>query len=349
MPEGPGKPLGEDTLRRVYEESAPRDAHPSEDVLERLLGGALAPAEREAALEHVARCAECSAVLQHVSRCEGDCGREFHVQPIKRHAPRDWGLWGGLLAAASLVVAVLWLRPSPDGPPPSAVASPVPPRVVATLRDGAGELRLTADGHLEGLTLLDESIGPALAVVLRTGVLPLPAELAGLHGRDLVLMGESKEPVFRVLGPLGTMVRSAHPTLRWTAVPGASYVVTVLRDDLTLVEKSPSLEATDWTLRRALAAGETYVWQVAAQTGEGRLVAPAPPSREARFRVLDTVTAVALARDLDGAGGSLLVRGYLLARAGVIDEAEDAFAALSAANPSSAEAARLLETLRPPS
>jgi len=349
MPEEPTKRLGDDTLRRVYAESAPRDAHPSEEVLERLLGSGLAPAEREAALEHVARCAECSALLQHVSRCEADCSREFHVQPIRRHARRDWGLWGGLLAAAGLVVAVLWLRPSPAGPPASSVASPVPPRVVATLRDGAGELRLTADGRVLGLTLVDGNLGPGLAAALRTGVLPLPGVLAGLQGRDLVLMGEAKEPAFRVLSPLGTMVRSEHPTLRWTAAPGASYVVSVLRDDLTLVEKSPSLEATEWTPRRALAAGETYVWQVAADTRGDRLVAPAPPAGEARFRVLDTGSAAALARDLDGAGGSLLVRGYLLARAGVIDEAEQMFAALAAANPRSAEAARLLEALRPPS
>src|SRR6185436_11149073 len=141
-----------------------------------------------------------------VSRCEADCSREFHVQPIRRHARRDWGLWGGLLAAAGLVVAVLWLRPSPAGPPASSVASPVPPRVVATLRDGAGELRLTADGRVLGLTLVDGNLGPGLAAALRTGVLPLPGVLAGLQGRDLVLMGEAKEPAFRVLSPLGTMV-----------------------------------------------------------------------------------------------------------------------------------------------
>jgi hypothetical protein len=348
MPDPPTGRLDDQALRRLYREgtSAP-DAHPPEAVLGALIRGSLGPAEREVTLDHVGRCAECAALLQHVSRCEGDCAPEFQVRPIKAHAPRAWGLWGGL-AAAVLAAMVLWLRPSPPDPRGSSLSSPAPPpsRAVATLRDGARQLHLTADGRVEGLMPGEEGLGPALAEALRTGRLPLPADLAGLQSPDLVLMGEATESAFRVWSPLGTVVRTDRPTLRWTPVPGASYIASVLREDLTPVEKSPSLQTTEWTPRRPLARGETYVWQVAAETPAGRRVAPAPPAGEARFRVLDPRSAATLEQSLGRAGDSLLIRGYLLARAGVIDEAEQAFATLLAGNPGSAEAARLLETLR---
>jgi hypothetical protein len=55
--------------------------------------------------------------------------------------------------------------------------------------------------------------------------------------------------------------------------------------------------------------------------------------------VLSAQEAAALEAALASAEGSWLVQGYLLARAGVLDEAEASFARLAAANPSSAEAA----------
>jgi hypothetical protein len=54
----------------------------------------------------------------------------------------------------------------------------------------------------------------------------------------------------------------------------------------------------------------------------------------------------ALDQQLAEAGSSTLLRGLALTRAGVLDDAERAFAALAAANPASARASDLLTAVR---
>jgi hypothetical protein len=142
-------------------------------------------------------------------------------------------------------------------------------------------------------------------------------------------------------------VRGDRPVFRWTPLSGArAYVVTVAREDLTQVAQSEELAATEWTPGRPLPRGTTLSWQVAALTSEGRRIAPAPPDPEARFELLEARRAEALARSLAEVGGSRLAIGYLLARAGALDEAETALAALAASNPDAEPVARLLDGLR---
>jgi hypothetical protein len=76
------------------------------------------------------------------------------------------------------------------------------------------------------------------------------------------------------------------------------------------------------------------------------VVAPQPPSPEARFFVLSASEAAAVDEGLRAAGSSRLVAGVLLAQAGVLDEAEVELAALAGANPHSPEARLLLEFVR---
>jgi hypothetical protein len=142
-------------------------------------------------------------------------------------------------------------------------------------------------------------------------------------------------------------VRSDRPTFRWTPLAGAQgYVVSVSGEDLTPVTESPRLTKTDWTPARPLARDTTYLWQVAAVTRHGRRAVPAPPEPEARFRVLGAGASRALERALAAVHGSRLASGFLLARAGVVDEAEPFLATLAADNPANAEVTRLVEALR---
>ena len=92
--------------------------------------------------------------------------------------------------------------------------------------------------------------------------------------------------------------------------------------------------------------GVTYQWQVTADTPEGPVRAPAPPAPDARFRVIDAAAGKTLDRDLARAGSSKLLKGLLLAQAGVLDEAEQAFEALQAENPDSKRVADLLARVR---
>jgi hypothetical protein len=74
------------------------------------------------------------------------------------------------------------------------------------------------------------------------------------------------------------------------------------------------------------------VWQVTAQVGRTRIVAPRPPALDARFLVLsdEGVAALAQARK---EGGSQLALAAVLARYGLLDAAARELAALARANP----------------
>ena len=260
----------------------------------------------------------------------------------------------GLAAAAALVLALLatW-RPGPVTPSPFQAQLSTPLPLVAErvrLADAGRTVVLRADGSLEGLTGLSDDSARAVAAALGDGRLELPARLSALQGRRGVLMGGPAPATrLRVVSPQGVNVRAARPEFHWQPLPGArAHVVSVFTEDLAPVLRSPELPATAavWRAGADLPRGRSYVWQVAALVGDERQVAPAPPEPEARFHVLGAGEARALEQELGAVGDSRLARGVLLARAGVLDEAERALSELQAANPERPEVGRLLEQVR---
>jgi anti-sigma factor RsiW len=283
--------------------------------------------------------------------------------------------------AAALIGAVTWMavrsarvgdgRPG-AGEPGSQVARQVPPRPeqapsqqtpgsttpeqsrpdAVVVRDGSGSIAIDASGTVTGLT--GEAATPEMtqlvADALTKGAVPPSAAAAGLGGRELTLMGRTRrasETRLAPLSPIATLVRSAQPVFRWSPHAGArSYVVTIYGPDFEQVMASPTLTETTWTPAAPLKPGVTYQWQVMADTPEGAVRAPAPPAPDARFRVIGAAAGKTLDRDLARAGSSQMMKGLLLAQAGVLDEAEQAFEALQAANPSSKRIADLLARVR---
>jgi hypothetical protein len=266
----------------------------------------------------------------------------------RRRVLRVAGL--GLAAAAALALVSLLRPPAPLGPPSAGnVPSPPPtPPTVWALRDGSGVVTVGAGGAFAGLDGVDPDLRRAVAEALHSGAVAVPGELAALRGTRGTLMAPSTErPDFGVTSPLGTVVRSDRPTFRWTRHPEArSYVVSVFDEGLNRVTGSPAVRGTEWTATVPLPRGRTYLWQVAALTPGGRQVAPSPPDPEARFRVLSQPESAELGRVLAGANGSALARAVALARAGVVEEAEQALAEVAAANPDVPLARRLLGSVR---
>ena len=92
--------------------------HLDEEAWERLACGELGADERERALGHVARCAECGRILRALTRLDREARAVDPTVPgvlsVPPGAPtrrRGW-FWGGLAAAAAAVVAVgLLARP----------------------------------------------------------------------------------------------------------------------------------------------------------------------------------------------------------------------------------------------
>jgi hypothetical protein len=244
---------------------------------------------------------------------------------------------------------------SPGSSAPQVAANPRQgaPSTVPSLRDAGGLIGVDASGAVTGLTG-DAATAPMTQLVadaLTKGTLPPATAAAGLGGRELTLMSRGRQSPSAArltpLSPIATVVRSAQPAFRWSPHPGArGYVVTIYGPDFDQVMASPSMTDTTWTATSALKPGVTYQWQVTADSPEGLVRAPAPPAPDARFRVIDAAAGKTLDRDLARAGSSQLMKGLLLAQAGVLDEAEEAFVALQAANPDSKRVADLLARVR---
>jgi len=313
---------------------------PGFDELAAYVEGRLDPEARALLEERLAA----DAVLSQ----EVDDLRALHAQmagparPAARPFPLRLAPW--LAAAAALAALVFWLRPTQRGPD-VAGASPSAPAPVATLADGGRHVALFADGRVGGLPPLDGRTQSAVAAALR-GSLPAPAGLLPLRSGPGTLMGSAPPAAFAPLAPLATRVGSLRPTFRWSAHPLAhTYEVAVFDQELRRQLGSGVVAGTEWTPATPLRRGRTYLWQVTALTGRGRVTAPAPPAPEARFEV----AAPAVLAEVEGrraaAPASHLVAVVAFVEAGLLDDAGGELGALEAENPGSPEVARLRAAL----
>lgn len=282
------------------------------------------------------------------------------------------------LAALALFAALLLLRsgnapapseeivkttPTPSAPPVIVEATPAPtPEAQTTptplqpqqqpapaLKDGGQSVMLAANGGVEGLGRLTPEEERAVARALTTGRVEVPAGLSDLARMDGSLMsGTPAGTGFEVEGPAGVVVRDARPAFSWKQLAGAdAYVVTVYDAAYGEVTRSPRLTVNTWTPAQTLPRGGSYSWEVAAfRDGRQLAQSPAPPAPEARFRILGEREAAQLEATLARHPTSHLVRGTAYARAGLLAEAEREFAALLRANPRSAVARRLLQSVK---
>lgn len=224
-------------------------------------------------------------------------------------------------------------------------------RATVTLRDGGGSVTLNSDGGLTGVGWLSPAQAGAVKDALANGRVATPEAFAGPRaGRD-TLLGDGPEAggskTFALASPVGTVVASPRPRFAWQTLAGAErYVVDVYDESFRKVATSGDVSGTEWTPASDLKRGAVYSWEVTAYTADGPKSAPAPPAPQARFRVLDESRASELRRAERAAPRSHLALGVLYARVGLLDEAEREFQLLTAANPRSDVARRLLGDVR---
>jgi hypothetical protein len=201
---------------------------------------------------------------------------------------------------------------------------------------------------VEGLEGLPSSAQREVSRALAGGHLETPTALAQLRGRPGVLMGGANQGApFALLDPVGAVVRSDRPTLRWQPLDGAAqYTVTVFDPNFNAVVKGPPLQQSEWSVPGALKRGQVYTWQVTAIKDGREIIAPAAPAPEARFRVLGREQEDELARLERARPRSHLSRGVVYARVGLLEDAEQEFRALVRDNPRSKVARRLLSNVR---
>jgi hypothetical protein len=216
------------------------------------------------------------------------------------------------------------------------------------LNDGSGKVAIDRDGRLIGLELLPARMQQKVKAALQAGRLEQPAALAHLTGRPSALLSESGNGLpFRLLGPLGQVVRSDRPTFRWGALQGAqSYKVVVTDADLNEVATSPPLNKTQWRITQPLKPGEVYSWQVTALKDAVTVISPVLPAPQAKFKVIDRATSETLQQAEHAYPGSHLMLGVLYADAGLLDEAERELRLLVRNNPRAGLAYGLLRSVQ---
>src|SRR5215212_4643207 len=219
---------------------------------------------------------------------------------------------------------------------------------VLALSDGNRKVTVDKQGTFAGLERLPIPIQQKIRGTLQTGRLEQSPALAQLAGARSTLLGESGNGLpFRLVGPLGQVVRTEQPTFRWHALSGAqSYTVAVTDAELNEVATSPPLNATEWEITKSLKQGGIYSWQVTAVKDGVKITSPVLPAPQAKFKVIDRTTSEMLQQAQRAYPDSHLTLGVLYAEAGLLDEAEQELRLLVRDNPRAGVAQKLLRQVQ---
>ncbi len=220
---------------------------------------------------------------------------------------------------------------------------------VAELNDGGQKITIDSAGNVTGLDHLTQTDVQAVKETLLAQNVTRPAELAELVGEHGALRGN---PVvgqsFKLLSPARTVIADDRPTFKWEAIPGAtSYRVYVGDADSREVASSGELlpSVTEWTPSIQLPRGKVYTWAVIAKINGSDVIVPAASQPEMKFKVLSGETLRDLTA-LQTRTHSHLALGIFYARAGMLEDAEREFHALTKQNPQSPIAVKLLRNVQ---
>ena len=251
--------------------------------------------------------------------------------------------------------------PSPGVSPtvlPASQTGPASAVIIARLNDGEGQITLDQEGKLAGVDHLPSAYQRMVKKALTDQKIekaPLLAELTqpGVRSRGAVHSvgrdgeGDTQSAKFSVIEPVGVVIQSDHPTFRWRRLDGATgYAVEVYDEWFNPLVSSPQITDHSWTAPQSLKRGAIYYWLVKAIKDGQEFKAPRPPAPQAKFRILDEATADELAKARRDYASSRLTLGLLYAQAGLLNEAEVEFQALSRNNPDSELGRRLLRQVR---
>jgi len=241
------------------------------------------------------------------------------------------GIAVGLIAAFVIACAglALWiLRP------------PMP--VVIHLASGREKIALRADGRVDSIKPLAPGERVLLSEALSGKGIQFPADLD-----RFATPGHSQDDYAMMREPRGQYTGTATPVFQWQRVARASYRVTLLDEHGAEVEQSPWLGEPEWRLERPLAPGRLYGWRLTTRNDNGVATTLPPVDKPPLlFGVPDEPTLDSLATARVAHGDFPLLLALVLARAGVLDEAERALDFVVLENPGSNAALKLREAVR---
>jgi hypothetical protein len=200
----------------------------------------------------------------------------------------------------------------------------------------------------EEIAALPGDLRLGVSEAIQQGRLQLPADVQRVHDRAVA----PSQPVaantgFSLSGPFGEATFETRPKLTWQPLAGAiGYTVAIVDQGLRPVQHSPGLRATTWRPRRALAHGQTYLWQVTATLrGGSKVVASSPSPSAATLRILPRKLADEIAHFQRGHRDAHLVLGVLYAQAGMLTEGASELRQVPTGDSSYDIARRLVESL----
>jgi len=360
------------TFRNGVFEPQAGPIHLTFEQIARLVDATLPAEEFQVAKDHLVSCQLCFLAVDDLrvfkDQVEPDLHRQYQFTTPKVATERNWLIqfWPkSLIFSSALAVLLLavsgWMvwrtsrvsdqrttqvATATKVTPPSTNASPT---LIAMLNDGAGQVRLDAEGKLSGVEQLPEAYQQMVKRALSGQEFERSPLLARLAPSEGIPRGSSEAvgDRFSLIEPVRTVTLSEHPTFRWARLGGATgYIVEIYNEEFDPVASSPRLSVPKWKPAQKLKRGAIYYWQVKAVKDGKEMISPLPPAPQVKFRVLDEAKANELWRARQDYGSSHLVLGLLYAEAGLLDEAETEFRALQKENPDSAIASRLLKRAR---
>lgn len=289
--------------------------HPTHELLVAYADGRTDSADQEwidTHLEFCSTCAEDVADLREMQRAL----RQPMPGVRGTAAPRRWVPWVSVAGvAAAAVLAVVWLRPSPE------IQQPSPEAPAVAQADPAPVVEPSAAPTSSPLTEAEVAL---VARATERGVAPRASFDSAIRLPMGTLLGDRTDaPTARLVAPYGTAVDTLRPEFSWNAVTGATmYTVSVFNEAFDEVASSGPLSGvTRWTPAADLPANTVLSWQLTTDLPSGRVVSPAPPLPEARLIVLSSERRAAVAEARRRLADEPLALGLVLAEAGLYAEA----------------------------
>src|SRR5262249_24521406 len=149
-------------------------------------------------------------------------------------------------AACALLVFMVFRKPIPGPPVQQARAPQQAPVQSALIHDGNRTIGLSANGAVIGLEDLPPALRSSLSLAIAGQHLESPAILTDLSRGRGVLMGSAEHPSgVELIAPLGLVVESQEPVLRWKPLPGAKYQASVYAEGFNEVAASGWMSGTE--------------------------------------------------------------------------------------------------------
>ena len=336
--------------------------------------------DREIADVHLRDCDSCSAEVENLLRLRATLGiAEPTSAAIARNDRPTWyeGIFRSAFfrfaaPAASIIITavIVWnffaaksptpisADAGPQGPSPlvELTVAPTPEtdgpdasqqqNIVASLKDAGGRIELNDQGNITGLAT-HEFDGEIISAIRQQSP-NVSTDARNLRSETGALMGNREEGLpFKLISPVGKVIETQAPTLTWQPLDDAEgYRVEIFDEDFNKVAESDVLKSMTWHPTGPLRRGKIYQWQVTAMREGKEVRSPVRPAPEARFKIIAASDKDRIDRARRSASNSHLVMGIVFAEAGLLDEAEREFRALSSQNPRSPIARALLAKVR---